>query len=810
MSGGLTFLSWVRTGLISNAAPAAATGHLLDAPLPLTATLPVTLALHGGGEVRYEASVVGPGDVVGLDTRQVIRMDPAPGTAEIPANHFAVVEFDRPDLPWMLTPNAPALDVPDDPENPHARHGLRPWLCLVVVPDQALEPPTAGRPLPRLTVSDAELPELEQAWLWAHAQVLTVAGEDLKTLLAHHPERTLSRLVSPRRMKPGQGYLACVVPTFEAGRRAGLGLDPAPGETLTPAWTHGASPRPVQLPVYHSWRFRTSALEGDFQALAQRMEPTRFGLAGVRDLHVGHAGGTLPGPAEGDDPWIAPLEGVIVGQQVEPGAWPPDEEWPGELRSAIAQRLHAGEEELAPPTYGSLPGAHTGSLLAEDAPAWLRTLNLDPRYRATASLGTRLVQRHQEALMASAWEQSAEIREANRLLRQAQMAAAVGKVLAERVKRADPGRLLQMTSRAHEQVAAGGTAAAQARAALPLRDAVEGGDGGDGVAFRAAMREQDPTVGEAVRTNVSVHAAVSGAFRRVARPTGPLARRLAPEDAALEAPVERLGLPVTDDEAVRPAPPLEMPAGTVDVETVADGADSLAALTAARVATPVFSWEQGAPPPGAPPRVAVGYLADLVVVTRDRGTLRTAAGMGRALDFDGVAQQGWEALPAWEWPAATAQAQVDLPSFPNFAGRVGRVSFGIEKVVHNMGNTYQARTWITPGHTLEATGQRQGLGNLTSISTTPLVYRDVSVAGNDFAGTGSVDPVVAYVDGNGFPYLAVWGGGSWHTEHLGPSTYVAPSVAAAGSQVFALNLRSSHDARLRIQTLANGDASLLG
>ena len=48
---------------------------------------------------------------------------------------------------------------------------------------------------------------------------------------------------------------------------------PAPGETLTPAWTHGASPRPVQLPVYHSWRFRTSALEGDFQALAHAVQP---------------------------------------------------------------------------------------------------------------------------------------------------------------------------------------------------------------------------------------------------------------------------------------------------------------------------------------------------------------------------------------------------------------------------------------------------------------------------------------------------------------------------------------------------------
>ncbi|HVH13424.1 MAG TPA: hypothetical protein VM759_10245, partial [Longimicrobium sp.] len=431
-SGGLTFLSWVRTGLISGAAPAAATGNLLDARLPLTATLPLTLALEGGGEVGYEASVVGPGDVVGVDPRQVIRMDPAPGTAEIPANHFAVVEFDRPDLPWMLTPNAPDRATLEDTD---ARRGVRPWLCLVVVPDQALDPPAGGRPLPRLTVSDAELPDLDQAWLWAHAQVLTVAGESVETLLAERPERTLSRLVAPRRMHPDRAYLACVVPTFDAGRRAGLGLEPAPGDTLAPAWTHGDAPRVVHLPVYHHWRFRTSPFEGDFQSLARRMKPTRFGLAGVRDLRVGDAGGDLPGPVKGEAPWILPLEGAIMGEQVEPGA-SPDLPWVEGLRTAIAERLAPGSEELAPPVYGGLQGDFGGSIEGGDAPAWLRALNLDPRYRATASLGTRLVQRHQEALMASAWDQSAEIREANRLLRQAQMAAAVGEVLAERVRRA--------------------------------------------------------------------------------------------------------------------------------------------------------------------------------------------------------------------------------------------------------------------------------------------------------------------------------------------------------------------------------------
>ncbi|HVH11531.1 MAG TPA: hypothetical protein VM759_00695, partial [Longimicrobium sp.] len=495
-------------------------------------------------------------------------------------------------------------------------------------------------------------------------------------------------------------------------------------------------------------------------------------------------------------------EGAIVGEQVEAGAWP-DLPWVERLRTAIAERLTPGSEELAPPLYGGLQGDFGGSIEGGDAPAWLRALNLDPRYRATASLGTRLVQRHQEALMASAWEQSAEIREANRLLRQAQMAAAVGEVLAERVRRADPGRLLQMTHRAHGQVSAGGEAAAQARQALR---AGADGDGKDGVAgLRALRRDEEPTVAEAVRTNVAVESAVSGAFRRVARPTGPLARRLAPAETALEAPVERLGLPVEQAEAVRPAPVLEMPAGTVDLATVADGAESLAALTAARVATPVFPWEQGAPVPGAPPRIAVGYLADLVVVTRDRYSGRTAAGMARGLDFDGVAQQGWQALPQWAWPLATAESQVDLPSFPNVQGRVGRLSFGVHVDRYPVGDAFYARTWWTPGPTLEpVTDQRRVAADLFSGSTTSPRLRDVTVAGNDFTGTGSVDPVVGYVDASGFPYFAVRSTRGWQTVLLGPTTANAPSVAAAGSQVFVMDVRYSHDRRLRIHTLTDG------
>jgi hypothetical protein len=68
----------------------------------------------------------------------------------------------------------------------------------------------------------------------------------LKTSLAGDPALTVSRLLCPRRLDPVTAYLACVVPAFELGRKAGLGLpiQPADENELKPAWAFGAQSPP--------------------------------------------------------------------------------------------------------------------------------------------------------------------------------------------------------------------------------------------------------------------------------------------------------------------------------------------------------------------------------------------------------------------------------------------------------------------------------------------------------------------------------------------------------------------------------------
>ena len=173
----------------------------------------VTLKVRrdGGTEpIRATLRVYGPGDVVGLDSAQVIATEPKPHADTFEPNYLAAVAFDTPELPWPFSPDP-------TPTGGDLAGRLRPWLCLVVVRREVAQIAADPRRLvPTLTITDAtgELPDLEESWAWAHAQV--VGSADLDATLAGPPEMTLPRLVCPRRLRPDTAYVGCVVPAFAA------------------------------------------------------------------------------------------------------------------------------------------------------------------------------------------------------------------------------------------------------------------------------------------------------------------------------------------------------------------------------------------------------------------------------------------------------------------------------------------------------------------------------------------------------------------------------------------------------------------
>ncbi|HEX3053814.1 MAG TPA: hypothetical protein VHP83_24355 [Aggregatilineaceae bacterium] len=81
---------------------------------------------------------------------------------------------------------------------------------------------------------------------------------------------------------------------------------------------------------------------------------------------------------------------------------------------------------------------------------WLHELNLDPRYRVPAGYGTQVIQAKQEDYMDAAWGQIGDVLEANRRIREAQLAQGVAWIWHERHLKplavAQPDKIFMLTA----------------------------------------------------------------------------------------------------------------------------------------------------------------------------------------------------------------------------------------------------------------------------------------------------------------------------------------------------------------------------
>jgi hypothetical protein len=429
----------------------------------------VALAFNGNPAIDgAPVSPYGPGDVIGIDPRVMVRTEPQPYTPDFEPNYLAAVDFDTPDFPWMLTPAAPNVAG--------GVHKLRPWVVLVVFERARVAPPKMrrGRPLPSVSISAAvfleELPDLDESWAWAHAQASVDGGtsEPVAEQLARHPDLNVSRLICPRRLAPLRLYVACLVPAFDQGVTRGLGGLPDATGPLAPAWSH-TNAADIELPVYFHWEFSTGPA-GDFEELARRLQPILPpATIGFQKTYLNPQELDLDAPAP-DRPdaytWVEgalqapPLEGQPPPGPGEPGA--PLATIPEEFRERLRQRLNepgaiasglpaGAAQPVGPPIYGSWPAnQHT---LGDSAGGWLRELNLDPRFRSAAGVGAEVVRKNQEDFMQACWEQVDEVLEANELLSRGRLAQEVGDRLFARFFRGrSPDHLVGIFGPLHERI----------------------------------------------------------------------------------------------------------------------------------------------------------------------------------------------------------------------------------------------------------------------------------------------------------------------------------------------------------------------
>ncbi|HWO17657.1 MAG TPA: hypothetical protein VNO30_02735 [Kofleriaceae bacterium] len=491
ITGSYRFLAWARSGLAAASSVAVDNGRLR---LPVTLT--VRLGAAATDNVTRTLRLHGPGDVVGLDGAQIIRREPRPGTADFEPNYFPLVEFDAPELPWLFSPDL------------HAVKPL-PWLTLVVLRRElariSVDP---RRPLPWISLMPAdarkELPELAESWAWAHVQ-LTSGGDLPEALDGRNPELTLSRILCPRRLQPRQQYLACLVPVYRAGVQAGLGepVDASAAPAWPPPGGWDAFSGSFELPIYDHWEFATGEV-GDFEVLARRLRAKVVGdeIGGLA-LDISDPD---PDPAFDElnlgSPTTLPFEGALISPTLPAHQWPGDVKGPFQevLEELIEAPPDVDPTVLRPPIYGAFHAGVVDQLPELEAGApWVRDLNLDPSFRATAALGTQVVQRLQEELMASAWDQAGELERGNAMLRQAQVArATTAATLDKHISGLPDDSLARVTEPLHSRVRL-----------LPNGD------------LHASQ-----TLRASVKKSVFPAAALSPSFRRALRPAGPLGRRL--------------------------------------------------------------------------------------------------------------------------------------------------------------------------------------------------------------------------------------------------------------------------------------------
>ncbi len=520
-----SFLPWLRSGVANTIASADGDGSVAT-----RATIHVTLSLTGdpvgGGApvtqpVAQDIALYGPGDIVGIDPRAVIRTEPRAFISNFEANYLAAIDFADEDFPWRYSPMKP-----DGVR-------LRPWIALVVMAeaefDNGKDP--ASRPLPYVTVKDQSIfPPAGELWAWAHvhfneglgASESEIVSTDINAVLAQadtilqvNPDSAYSRLLCPRRLADNTGYHAFVVPVFETGRLAGLGLSPnaAPNATASAWGVYSGKAEPANFPYYYRWYFKTGT-HGDFEYLVRQLTPQPVDTrVGTRDMDVQAPGSNIPGILDANLNGIlrlggalrvpdADLDAAALAERNKYEQWA--QPYPHPFQKALAAfinladdyaikqpdaanaatSLGAGVDDnpdplITAPLYGQWH-ALTRRLLDErdlttpvpNANNWVHNLNLDPRFRVPAAFGADVVESNAEEYMNDAWEQIGDVLAANQKIRRLLMAREVSWRWHSRHLRplveATPERMLAIAAPVERRIMLGGVTIAAARRASRL------------------------------------------------------------------------------------------------------------------------------------------------------------------------------------------------------------------------------------------------------------------------------------------------------------------------------------------------------
>lgn len=507
-----SFLPWLRQGISNQINHVDNLGDG-TASTPERITIDLQVKINGNGNhidtVDTNVKMIGPGDVIGINPSAVIKTEPLNWITNFEPNYFPYIDFYDEDFPWRYTPASPTTN-----------HQLRPWFVLVVLKEEEFDKHTSMEGLlSSIEVSGAmdalPFPKHDETWAWAHVHVsgdlhtgdtiltpnnqshVNQGMERMKELIASDPDIAISRMICPRQLDSNTDYHAFLIPAFETGRMAGLGIDQSEITSIDaqlPSWgltsgIHDSNHLPNKWPVYHEWYFKTGGA-GDFEYLVRQIIPrTLDNRVGKRAMDIrrpgytlDHDGGSLNG--------ILELEGAlrVPGSTNVSYPWLPTETIAIDFREGLAALVNLGQSVMdhtlasfdnavyqsmeisgekvsddpivAPPMYGRWHALKRKVETNDPANGWVHELNLDPRNRVIANVGTEVIQKDQDKYMDLAWEQVGEVIEANNKLKWAQVSKETSySMFARHIKSQPKEEKLQLTSKVQKKVVSsvGGT-----------------------------------------------------------------------------------------------------------------------------------------------------------------------------------------------------------------------------------------------------------------------------------------------------------------------------------------------------------------
>ena len=486
-----SFIPWLRRGLANKIAETDALGANVtgagyaDERARLNVELVVGYDRISGGSdedsVSKTVNLIGPGDIAGVNPVAVLRTEPAANVNNFEANLLAYIEFYEEDFPWRYTPVGPTGSK------------LRPWIALIVLKAGEFDLRDNGAGLPSFSVHPEAVNQVfcdhDETWAWAHVhlnQSLTggtgLIGE-VDNLLATDPDIGISRLLCPRKLQQSSDYTAFLIPAFETGRIAGLGKPTTGIKAQQPAWTKTGGQVTIaevegfnqhSFPFYYSWTFRTGKL-GDFESLVAVLKPFPTDPeSGKMPMDIQNPGYDLDGVAASQ---VIGFEGALKPPDYNSDPFPDgpgDQTFRTKLKKLLNLAVDAVENDnavalnsaenpfyaapfvedpmIVPPIYGYWH-AMIKKLGNAGNPSWIEKLNLDPRYRGAAGLGTKTVQAGQEDLMNRAWQQVGDVNLANQQIREAELAKMANRALFKKhLVNTSDDKFTRITGAAHSRV----------------------------------------------------------------------------------------------------------------------------------------------------------------------------------------------------------------------------------------------------------------------------------------------------------------------------------------------------------------------